>query len=307
MPPGDRPHGFDEDAATRRLLRSPPTRAALAWVESVSRRRVVEWAVLRGGTSSAMYALELAGDRAPKLVLRCYVRPDLAEEEPDAAEREAAALRAAAALDVSTPGLVALDPDGAAVGVPAVLMTWLPGRAVWKPKSPGRWLARLAGILPAIHAADATTIGIGSYASYPQDRYEVPSWATDAHLWEQAIDVFHGPILDEDRCFVHRDFHPGNVLWQRGRVTGVVDWQSACIGPPSIDVAHCRANLLRYAPDLADAYTELAEHAMGRPFHRWADIAALIGMLDELRATPPRPAGRAAIEHALRDAIATCG
>lgn len=302
----DRRHGFDEDAATRRLLRSAPTPAALAWVESVTGHPVVEWAVLRGGMSSAMYALELTGDTGPTFVLRCYVRPDLNEEEPDLAQREAAALSTATRIDVTTPELVAIDPAGEVVGVPAVLMTWLPGRVIWDPRSAMPWLTRLAEMLPEIHAADTTVIGLGSYFSYEQESYEPPSWATDPHLWDQAIDIFHGPILEDRRCFVHRDFHPGNVLWHRGRVTGVVDWQSACVGPPSIDIAHCRANLLGYAPDLADAYTKLAEQAMGRPFHRWADIATLIGMLDGLRAKPPRPAGRAAIEQALKKAIAAC-
>lgn len=100
--------------------------------------------------------------------------------------------------------------------------------------------------------------------------------------------------------------HPGNVLWRRGRLTGVVDWQSACIGPPSIDIAHCRANLLGYAPDLADIFTRNAADATGRPFHPWADIAALIGMLDGLRASPPRPVGRRAIEAAIAEAVAAC-
>lgn len=306
MSADDRRHGFDEDAAARRLLRSPPTVAALGWVESVTGRPVAEWAVLRGGMSSAMYALELSGDTGPTLVLRCYVRADLNEEEPDLAQREAAALRTAACIDVTTPHLVAVDPVGEAVGVPAVLMTWLPGRVLWDPRSPMPWLKRLAEVLPVIHAADTTTIGLGSYLNYEQKSYEPPRWAADPGLWEQAIDVFHGPILEESRCFVHRDIHPGNVLWHRGQVTGVVDWQSACIGPPSIDVAHCRANLLTYAPDLADAYTEFAEETTGRPFHRWADIATLVGMLDGLRTQPPRPAGRAAIEQALGNAVAAC-
>lgn len=306
MPPDDRRHGFDEDDATRRLLRSPPTRAALGWVDSVTGRRVVEWTVLRGGMSSAMYALELSGDTGPALVLRCYVRPELNEEEPDLVHREAAALRTATSIDVTTPELVAVDPAGEAVGVPAVLMTWLPGRVIWDPTKPMRWLARLAELLPLIHAADTTTVGLGSYANYEQGSYDPPSWATDPHRWGQAVEIFHGPILEDSRCFVHRDFHPGNVLWHRGRVTGTVDWQAACVGPPSIDVAHCRANLLRYAPDLAEAYTELAEDTMGRPFHPWADIATLVGMLDGLRARPPRPAGRAAIEHALERAVAAC-
>lgn len=297
-------HGFDDDEATRRLLRSPPPQVALGWAEAAAGAAVAGWSVLRGGMSSAMYALDLADER--RLVLRCYVRPDLNEEEPDLVHREAAALGAAAAVDLPTPALVALD-GGDTVGVPMLLMTWLPGGVVWDPKRPAPWLAGLAELLPSIHAADTAGHPLGPYANYEQQSYEPPAWAAKPSVWEQAVEVFHRPVPDTGRCFLHRDFHPGNVLWRRGRVTGLVDWQSACIGPPSVDVAHCRANLLRYAPDLADPFTRMAESATGVPFDPWADIAALVGMLDNLRSRPPGSAGRHAVERAIEEAVSACG
>ena len=299
-------HGFDDDAETRRLLRSPPSPQALRWVESTTGTSVTGWAVLRGGTSSAMYTVELEVPAGRTLVLRCYVRPEMNRDEPDLAAREAVALRAAEAAAVATPHLVAVDPTGDLAGVPALLMTRLGGQVVWDPRAPLRWLARMAELVPEIHAVDASTTDVGRYANYRQDEYAVPRWAADPATWERAIEIFHGPVLEDAICFIHRDFHPGNILWSRGHVTGVVDWQAACIGPPSIDIAHCRANLLRYAPDLADPFTGLAEDATGRPFHPWADIASLIGMLDNLRRSPPRPAGRRAIEAALGRAVEDC-
>lgn len=299
-------HGFDDDAETRRLLRSPPSDAALRWVESITGHRVAEWSVLRGGMSSAMYAVDLDSDTAARMVLRCYVRPDLNEEESDLAEREAAALQVAATTELSTPELIAVDPTGNVVGVPVVLMTWLPGQVVWDPKAPMRWLRRLADVLPLVHAAEPDQPRVGQYFNYEQSSYEPPKWATDPQIWDRAVSVFHGPVLDPERAFVHRDFHPGNVLWRRGQVTGVVDWQSACIGPPSIDTAHCRANLLFYAHDLADAFTGFVEDATGRTFHPWADIATLIGMLERLRDAPPRPTARRAIEDVIARAVGAC-
>ena len=76
------------------------------------------------------------------------------------------------------------------------------------------------------------------------------------------------------------------------------------MGPPSVDVGHCRANLLTYAPALADRFTRIAEERSGRPFHPWADVAALIGMLDGLRTSPPGAVGRQAVEAALGRAVA---
>lgn len=306
MSESESPYGFWDDDATRRLLRSPPPDGALRWAAGAAGVTIDGWTVLRGGTSSAMYSLDVADRAATKLVLRCHVRPELQHELPEAVLREAAALRTADAIDLTTPRLVASDATGASAGVPAVLMTWLPGRVVWDPKGVARWLGRLADVLPAIHEGSIVDADLGAYANYAQVSYEPPAWATNPSAWERAIEIFHGPVLETGRCFVHRDFHPGNVLWQRGHVTGVVDWASACVGPPSVDIGHCRANFLGYAPDLADLYTQRAEQATGRTFHRWADIAALIGLLDGMRSHPPRAVGQRAIELAIEQAVVDC-
>jgi aminoglycoside phosphotransferase (APT) family kinase protein len=43
--------------------------------------------------------------------------------------------------------------------------------------------------------------------------------------------------------FIHRDFHLGNVLWDEGAISGVVDWVETSTGPVDLDVAHCCTNL----------------------------------------------------------------
>jgi Ser/Thr protein kinase RdoA (MazF antagonist) len=56
------------------------------------------------------------------------------------------------------------------------------------------------------------------------------------------------------------------VLWNEGRVTGVVDWTYACGGPAAADVAHCRTNLnLLFGLDVADEFA--------RRYGRVADLA----------------------------------
>ena len=62
---------------------------------------------------------------------------------------------------------------------------------------------------------------------------------------------------------MHRDYHPSNVLWLNGRVSGVVDWVNGCRGPAGIDVAWCRHNLANLhgvsaADDFLAAYTAAA-------------------------------------------------
>ncbi len=86
--------------------------------------------------------------------------------------------------------------------------------------------------------------------------------------------------------FLHRDFHPGNVLWTDGAVTGLVDWASAAIGPAAADAGHCRWNLARtLGQDAADRFLALT----GLAYHPYWDVVAALGGYDaeELAAKPP--------------------
>ena len=279
-------HGFCEDDESRRLLRSRPPGRALRWVEHEVGGRVVSARALRGGMSSAVHlvTVELTGGHRHHVVLRRLVRPELNIEEPDLAEREARALRFVEQIEVPTPRLLAVDPAGVVAGVPALLMTRIPGRVDWWPTDMDRWLRRLADLLPKIHGAPVPTPRlIPAFAPYHQASYRPPPWARWPRVWERAVEIALGPAPDLPAVLVHRDFHPGNVLWRRGLVSGVVDWQAASVGPAVVDVAHCRANLLAFDRSVADRFTALWELESAATFHSWADVVNIVGCLDDLR------------------------
>ncbi len=224
-----------------------------------------------------------AGQRR-QAVLRRYVRPELNAEEPDIAEREARALRVAGSVGVPTPLLLAVDPAGAEAGAPAVLMSRLPGRVDWWPSDTGRWLRRLAELLPRIHASPRPAPGaLRRFAPDPQASYQPPGWARHPRVWERAAEICHGPAPLLPEVLVHGDFHPGNVLWRWGKVSGVVDWQAACAGPAIIDVAHCRVSLLTFGTEEAERFTAFWQQAASVTYHPWADVITIIGFLDDLR------------------------
>jgi aminoglycoside phosphotransferase (APT) family kinase protein len=286
VPAGRSPfHGFCDDEETKRLLRSRPPRQALAWAAACLGGPVISTRALRGGMSSAVHLLTVQ-DRSGhhrQAVLRRYVRPEPSEPEPDAAWREARALVAARRAEVPTPALLAVDPAGAEAGVPTVLMSRLPGRVDWWPSDTERWLRRLAGLLPRIHAAPLPPIGVlQPFAPYRQASYRPPGWARYPRVWERAAEISYGPPPSVPPVLLHRDFHPGNVLWRRGAVTGVVDWQGACTGAAVADVAHCRVNLLTFGADVAERFTVLWQQAAGTAYHPWADVVTIIGFLDDL-------------------------
>lgn len=127
---------------------------------------------------------------------------------------------------------------------------------------------------------------LGHFAPYAQERDDPPRWARWPAVWERAVEIAHAPPSDLEARFIHRDCHPGNVLWRQGQVTGLVDWQAACIGPASADVAHCRANLFRYGLDIADRFSAAWERLTGDRYNPWAEIATIVGFLDGLRDEP---------------------
>ena len=253
----------------------------MAWVERELGVHVRSARAYRGGSSSAIHGLRVEDTTGATrtVVLRRYVLDHLNEEEPDLAEREARILGLLGACAVPTPALLAVDPTGGEAGTPAVVMSRLPGRLEWSPFDLASWLVRLVDVLPPIHDAPIRA-GVPEFAPYAPASWDPPP-GCDPALWARALTVFHGPRLDPDLVFIHRDFHPGNVLWRRDRLSGVVDWQAACVGPRAADVWHCRANLVgRFGVATADRFLELWQERTGREYHPWTEAVMLVDALD---------------------------
>jgi aminoglycoside phosphotransferase (APT) family kinase protein len=269
-------HGYALSPADRALLRADPPARALRWCEALAGSAVAAVRALDGGTSSAVHALDLADGRA--FVLRRFVRQEWLAEEPEAPAREAAALDLLRACDLPTPELVGLDPDGAAAGDPAVLMTRLPGALTWRPPDLDAFLARLAALLPAIHATPVDG-RLAPYALWLPATSSPPSWTARPAIWERAFATFSEPPPTGPAVLLHRDFHPGNVLWVDGAVSGVVDWPNACVGVAESDVGYCRRELVRvFGLEAADRFLR---RCGVRDYDPYWDIVAALGGFDD--------------------------
>jgi len=297
---------IDEAQRAKSLVRQPPPAATLAWlVDEVGASAVVDVSVMQGGSTAAMHRVTVVdrGGHERQVVLRRYVRAEILRESPDVAAVEARALQLAERLAVPTPVLLALDASGDRADAPALVMTLLDGRPVWETRSRSNWVSQAVDAMIALHDVDPSHPGLPSLTTYAQQRYDPPRWTTDPALWERAVELFHEPVPRSDVGFVHRDFNPGNVLWVRGRLSGVVDWQWACIGPRSIDPAHCRLNLFHYSPTMADDVRAVWEQQSGLSFDPWADLASIIGTLDKIRGRRDANAAMWTIEAALKGAV----
>ncbi len=174
---------------------------------------------LPGASSTAIHLLALAGGR--HVVLRRYVWPGFLDAEPDAPTREVDALQFARAAGLPTPELLAADTAGAAIGdgVPTVVMARLRGRAVAVPD-----LGRLAEVCAMVHSVEPVGFPHTYFPWCADTTTAPPLLARRRILWEAALTVWHTEMPDYWPCFIHRDFHPGNILWVLGRCSGIVDW-----------------------------------------------------------------------------------
>ncbi|WP_329264064.1 aminoglycoside phosphotransferase family protein [Streptomyces sp. NBC_01478] len=283
----------------------------LAWVNRQlgPGERIVRTEALHGGITAEMRRLTVAapdgGTRA--LVLRSFVDPYFVKHAGDLLNREADALAQLAETDVPAPGPVAVDPAAAHCEYPSLLMTRLPGRTVLTDEGLQARVPLLARQLVAIHALDPADRP-QRYKAWTTADAVVPAQGSDRVAWAAAIEVIRKPAPPFEGRFMHRDFHPGNVLFDLSpdgsagpRITGVVDWVQTSWGPADLDVAHCSTNLallhgpawgLRFAEAYEEAGGVLASAAGERLYWLLLDALAFAGQVGPV-VRPWQEAGRA--------------
>jgi aminoglycoside phosphotransferase (APT) family kinase protein len=256
----------------------PPSKEARAWaVEQFGKgARVRAVRRLTGGITSAMHLLsiESANGERHDVVLRGWIDDDHIEGA-DRVMRESHILEQLADFDIPSPNVLAIDPTGSRCGNPSLLMSRLSGRIELTPRNPDLWLEELVAMLVRIHAADVAAPVAESWLN--REKLIIPEWSERPHLWRDAIALMdEGPPVSE-QTFIHHDFQQFNVLWKRGRISGVVDWIFGSTGSPSMDVGHCRLNLaVLYSSEQASRFLELYESASGRKVSPWWDVHELL-------------------------------
>lgn len=174
-----------------------------------------------------------------------------------------------------------------------MLETRVAGRPLTRrPRDMDSYLRASAELLRTIHDIDvANAPRLQRYAPYkPPGDLELPRWSRRPGLWAGGLEVLSRPAPSEEERFIHRDYQPGNILRSHGRISGVIDWPTACRGPVSIDLARMRQNLasdfrLEDADRFLALYEEIADHSfIHDPY--WDLLDAVDGAHDP---EPPRP------------------
>ncbi|MBV9355814.1 MAG: phosphotransferase [Chloroflexi bacterium] len=286
---------------------------------------------LRGGVSASVALVRVQAPDGTRhdLVLRRYAAP-WHRADPTVSVTEFRLLQRLARSSVPAPQPLFIDRAGTFLGVPAIVTTRLVGRSLLDPSDYATYVREAACALVAVHRVP--TRGL---AFLPRQAKRLPARLARKAVAEDPLE----PALREATLrawpalaaspdpvrLVHGDYWPGNLLWRRGRLTGVVDWEDACLGDPAEDVATCRADLVMlFGPRGADGFLQAYRAAGGRrvsrlPFwdlvtctlrltelERWAPGWQALGRADVSAATA-RERIRGFAQCALRDLSAASG
>jgi aminoglycoside phosphotransferase (APT) family kinase protein len=284
--------------------------ATRSWVEKglLASERVEDVVRLRGGWTSEMRRLDISGPGGRRsLVLRSFIKEFYVQHAEGLLTREAKIQRLLADTDVPAARLVAVDATAEYCDHPSLLMTLLPGTVRLADQEADRRADLLARQLQCIHGVQVSEeTRPRTYQAWTgPERVRLPAATKRPDLWQRAVDIIRREPPGYLPCFLHRDFHPGNVLFDGEgddlRVSGVVDWVETSWGPADLDVAHCSTALallhgVSAGVSFADSYVgaggSLTEDRSAHLYWRLLDALAFAPDAEKV-AVPWRELGRA--------------
>jgi len=225
-----------------------------------------------------------------RIVIKSYV--ECGQERSEKARLEFRTLEWLQDHSVPAPTPLYLDKSGALLGAPSIVTSCVPGKHIIVPSNPPsdplNWARAMAVMLAKIHSvpcnaeAQSLLLDANSEALWFLHPGVMPDYMNayldGAEVWQLIHDLLPD-IQQVQPTLVHLDYWPGNVLWDQGQITGVIDWEEAAYGDPAIDLAYCRMDMfISGMEQAADELVLAYEAEIGR---RVANLAFW-----ELAATP---------------------
>ena len=232
--------------------------------------------------------------------LRLVVK--LLTDDPNNAVRRASAefhgLRLARAHGIPAPEPLYLDVTGELLGVPGLLTRMVDGHQIVAPENITEWAEMIADVLLKIHAIrpnadDRVHLYSGNeqglYFLDGDKREKIASHPLSDRIYDAVSELRPG-IERSLAVFIHMDYWPGNLLWRDGRISAVLDWDSAAYGDPALDVANFRMEMyLRGIKLAADIFLNRYEAKSGSRVHNlgfWELACAVRPLPDPAKWTP---------------------
>lgn len=239
---------------------------------------------LGGGVSAAVLAVRGGGRGV--VVKQARERFRVADEwlvPPERAVDEASALELVGRLlPGSAPPLLDSDPESFALVMEEAPASWRPWKAHLLEGEADPAVARtLGGFLGAFHAG-TTGADLGSAESFDAQRVD-PYFRTIQRRHPDLaapIGAYVDRLLATERCLVHGDYSPKNVLAGEDGLW-VIDWEIVHRGDPAFDLAFLLSHLLLKAihrPSARAGYEACAEAFLGAYEPGVEDVAYVFGL-----------------------------
>ena len=255
-------HSMDFSALPERL------RGFLAAATGQPELRVTEVQRLAGGASKEQFSFVLHWQpdaNGPPVTRRMMLRMDPSEAIVEThRQREWEVLRAVQGV-APVPEVLWLDPEGVALGRPALIAGFLEGTVrppgadqmsgvgmYFEPKLRAALCEDFVAILARIHGLDWRRCALPSFAVPAPGTTQAVDWALG--LWERAwhedtLDAHpvmaraalwlreHRPVVAQP-VLVHGDYRSGNFMYDdRLRINAIFDWELAYLGDYHDDLA----------------------------------------------------------------------
>lgn len=213
--------------------------------------------------------IERADGSRWKVTLR-WLREHDAIAEPQGLEYEFEVLRLLERVGIFAPHPIYLDATGKHFGDRAIVLTFLPGKTNVAPKSVSPWTDQLASALHNLHSVklERTDQSILKPADNRQRVQEIADEKYDDPLAVAVVSALRAHcdrIESLPPTLLYNDYWAGNTIWNRGRLTGIIDWTHARFGDSRNDVSECRGALvLDHDEGVANAFLADYERHVGR-------------------------------------------
>lgn len=212
---------------------------------------------LSGGMSAQLTALEVAlpNGETQKLVVR-QPNPAALRHTPHAAAVEYRLLRLLAAAGIPVPSPLWLDESATLLPTPYVVTAFVAGNMDFALDQANSYAAQMATQLAAIHRVTGWE-GLPLAAGCGELAARQPLNEAMGEGMIRAALARHGLAQPQNEpVLLHGDFWPGNVLWEGGKLTAVLDWEDAKQGDPLLDVAISRLDLAWiFSPKAMEVFT----------------------------------------------------
>jgi aminoglycoside phosphotransferase (APT) family kinase protein len=261
-----------------------PTKRMLNWAAAAigSGARVIDARPLHGEEAPWLLSIEHAGNTTTGVLKGGPPSPRVG---PFMVAVGGAALEAAERYGLSAPRLIGADLDGVQTGGVTTLETVVSGSTRW-PAPPAPERLRAAGAAPAqVHAIAMTPTEHLPFRPRP---IAVDDFAADrrngrmptTRLLEEADELITAHGLPRGATvFVHGDVWPGNIIWTADEVPVLIDWKTAGVGAPGVDLGELRKQVaIIFDPEAPELVIDGWERAMGRrpeDVAYWDAVAAL--------------------------------